>query len=99
MAATAQERGRERGLISGWRKPNDQRGKSLLVLAAERFRVAHRCSRWASCPFAICETVRYDGSGFLAYGRRRPPPPVRVAMVPTTSPCLDSTGSGHPAYD
>src|SRR5246127_1610644 len=97
MAATPQEKGRERGLISSWRRPSDRRGKLLSALAAERFRVARRCSRWASCPFAIGETVLYDGSVFLAYGRRRLPPPVRVAVVPTISPCLDSTGSGHPA--
>src|ERR1700683_2871198 len=96
MATTAREKDRERGLMSGWRRPSDRRGKSLSVLAAERFRVARRCSRWASCPFAICETVLYDGSGFLAYGRRGLPPPVRVAGVPTISPCLDYTGSGHP---
>src|SRR3984893_3025025 len=99
MAATAQEKGRERGLISGWRRPSDRRGKSLSALAAERFRVARRGSRWASCPFAICETVLYDGSGFLAYCRRGLPPPALVAVVPTISPCLDSTGSGHPACD
>src|ERR1035438_7883592 len=68
-----------------------RRGKSLSALAAERFRVARRCSRWASCPFAICETVLCDGSGFLAYGRRRLQPPVQVAGVPTISPCLRST--------
>src|SRR3984957_4334318 len=99
MAATAQEKGRERGLTSGGHRPSDRRGKSLSTLAAERFRVARRCSRWASCSFALCETVLYDGSGPLAYGRRRLPPPVRVAVVPTISPCLDSTGSVHPACD
>src|SRR5580692_3139318 len=99
MAGTAQEKGRERRLTSGWRWPSDRTEKSLSALAAERFRVARRCSRRASCLSAICETVLYDGSGFLAYGRKRLPPPVRVAVVPTISPCLDSTGSGHPACD
>src|SRR5712671_168611 len=66
--------------------------KSPPILAAEPLRAGRKCSRGFFCPFAIGETALYDGSGFLACGRKRLPPLVRVAVVPTISPCRDSTG-------
>src|SRR5579864_2007884 len=71
--------------------------RSLPALAEERPLAGHTCSRPASCRTAICETARYDESGYPACGRKRPLQPVPDAALPTTNPCLDSNGSGRPA--
>src|SRR6185369_3380657 len=67
------------------------------ALAAERPRAERRCNRLASYLFAIGGTVRYDGIGLPACGRKRLPPLTRAGGAPTTNLFLDSSGSGRQA--
>src|SRR4026209_2482838 len=97
MAAIAQEESRRKEKRIGGRTLNDRVEKSLPVPEAEPLRVVHRCSRLVFYRFAIFGIVRYDESGCLACGRKRLPLRVRVAAAPRIGPCLDSSGSGHPA--
>src|SRR5579864_1791557 len=73
-------------------------GRLLRSPVAEQLRAAHRCSRLASYPNAICGTVRCDGSESLACGRRQLRRPARAGEVPTIGLCLDSNGFGLLAF-
>src|SRR5579872_6929851 len=66
---------------------------------AEQLRAAHRCSRLASYPNAICGTARCDGSDRLACDRKQLRRPARAAAVPRTNLCLDSSDFGLRAFD
>src|SRR5438105_9693271 len=72
--------------------------KSLPALVAGLLPADQRCSRSASCRFAIDGTAPCDGSDFPACGRRRLQPPTPDAAVPTRGPSLGSSGSAHLAY-
>src|ERR1700722_16126403 len=58
------------------RRFSDHERKLLRALAAELLRAGHKCSRSAFCLAAIGGSAPYDGSGFLACARKRPPQPV-----------------------
>src|SRR5579862_5216132 len=63
----------------------------------EPLRVAHKCSRTASCPISSAETAPCDGSDLLACDHRRLRPRVRDVTAPRTSPSPGSIGSARRA--
>src|ERR1700722_5045731 len=74
---------------------SDYQRKLLRALAAELPRAEHKCSQLAFYLVAIGGNEPYDGSGFLAYARKRLPQSVRAAGVPRIGPCPGSSGSGR----
>src|SRR5438874_12990248 len=56
--------------------------KSLPALVAGLLPADQRCSRSASCRFAIDGTAPCDGSDFPAFGRRRLQPQLRTQRFP-----------------